>query len=116
MIVCKIPLLARALGQARATIGYLVYNLYEGKLDRSPEFQKSPCKKFWKISIQKSSSTHNQIAIVFNEGEAKLLKVYGASLAFQEIPNIELGRLFNSDDKICAFRLKLMTKFHSYQV
>ena len=25
LIVCKIPLLARALGQARATIGYLVY-------------------------------------------------------------------------------------------
>ena len=26
IFVCKIPLLARALGQARATLGYLVYN------------------------------------------------------------------------------------------
>ena len=28
-IQCKIPLLAQTLGQARATIGYLVYNIYK---------------------------------------------------------------------------------------
>ena len=32
-LVCKIPLLARALGQARATIGYLVYKGVDYEID-----------------------------------------------------------------------------------